>query len=308
MRWLALCSLATALPLVGVHAADAPKGKIVYSRKDGEQHVLHVMNADGTGDHLLPGQNADQALFPVWSPDGKKIVFMSGPKLEGADFHIQVINADGTGLVTFSGADSMCGVPAWSPDGKQIAYMAGNQEPKVYVADADGSGARKVSPEGVAAICPFWSRDGKRIGFTRAERTATEPKGSLVWLTLGDGAIEEIISEEGKLIIGSANGLSPDGKRLLYTTLETKTKATSVSIRDLENKGDSFLSDVKMDEVRGPSSIPSPGWAPDGKSILVTLPTPKGTGVFRVSEDGTEKTRLTPEGVECFTGSWHADK
>src|SRR5437762_3816393 len=76
--------------------ADAPRvGKIVYARQDGERVLLHVMNADGTGDAVVPGQTATFNLLPAWSPDGKRIAFMGGGKQEGA--HVFLINADGTG-------------------------------------------------------------------------------------------------------------------------------------------------------------------------------------------------------------------
>ena len=307
MRWLALFTLAAALPMVGARAADAPKGKICYSHKDGEKYQLHIMNADGTDDHLLSGQTADVAMFPAWSPDGKKIAFMSGSKLEGDNFSVQVINADGTGLKAFPSSGRMSGLPAWSPDGKQVAYMGGADAPEIYIADADGNGARKVSPDGKVGFCPFWSLDGKRLGFTTGDKAAGPPQGTLVWMKLDDNSMEEIFKDEGKLPVSSAYGLSPDGKRLLYTTLELATKSTALCIRDLENKGDTFL-DIKLDEVKGPNSLPCPGWSPDGKSFVAALPSPKGTGIFRVSEDGTEKTRLTPDGVDCFTPAWFAAK
>src|SRR5207237_999104 len=56
MRWLALLSVALVIPVVSARAAEAPKGKIVYSRKDGDKYLLHVMNADGTEDKAVPGQ------------------------------------------------------------------------------------------------------------------------------------------------------------------------------------------------------------------------------------------------------------
>ena len=68
---------------------------------------LYVMNADGTGLRRLTrnavlGAGAD----PVWSPDGRKLVFVKRPKRSGATCgpvgrckdEIYVINADGTGL------------------------------------------------------------------------------------------------------------------------------------------------------------------------------------------------------------------
>ncbi len=308
MRWLTLLALAAIMPLAGIRAADAPHGKIVYSRTDGDRHQLHVMNADGTDDQLLAGQTADASLFPVWSPDGKRIAFMAGPKLEGEEYQLQIINADGTGLKTLPTQEKLSGLPAWSPDGKQLAYVSGQREPQVYLADAEGNGVRKISPEGSVGFFPFWSLDGKRVGFTRAVRNAGEEKSSIIWYRLEDGATEELLGADNKLVMACANGLSPEGTRLLYTSIDPHDNRAQLCIRDLENKGDIFLSDLKLEKLRGPNTFPFASWAPDGKSFLVALSSPKGWGIYRVNEDGSEKKRLTPEGVDCFTASWHGGK
>ncbi len=92
------------------------------------------VNADGTG--LTPLTNATAAragsAAPQWSPDGTKVVFVSGRNLDGTDapnpnftYNIWRANADGTGLtpltnLTAAQADS--GGPQWSPDGSKLVF------------------------------------------------------------------------------------------------------------------------------------------------------------------------------------------
>jgi Tol biopolymer transport system component len=67
----------------------------------------------------------------VWSPDGTRILFSN-------EDGMQVMNADGTGLVSLGNG----GNPSWSPDGAMIVfqrYTQGTAYFALVVANADGS-------------------------------------------------------------------------------------------------------------------------------------------------------------------------
>lgn len=98
-------------------------------------NTLRVMNADGTGSHVLledTGVMRTQAFLEhlVWSPDGTHLAF---------DFEyaqkIYVVGADGSGLLAI--ADGVN--PAWSPDGSRISYAQPLSTGGLVIADADGT-------------------------------------------------------------------------------------------------------------------------------------------------------------------------
>lgn len=279
-------------------AAEERKGRILYGRQEGDRVVLHVLKADGTDDQALPGQEAPLNLFPTWSPDGKRVAFMTGGR--GMQFRAMLANVDGSNAGPIEAPGTLVGLPAWSPDGKQIAFVAGAPEPGIYLADASGNGARQFSPVGVFAMFPFWSRDGKAIGYTRLKDG--EPKGELVLEKL-DGGEAEAVTQTGMLTIGGANALSPDGKRLAYLAVDPGARTGSVRILDLASKVESSLAELKLDYWR-PLLAPTPAWSPDGKGIVVPITTDKGRGLFLLSDDGKTRTRLTPEGVDCLQAAW----
>src|SRR5687768_17201630 len=97
MHWLTAVAVSAALqaPVCAAQAAEPAGGQIIYTRKEGDRFVLHVMNADGTGDKAISGLTTKANLFPAGSPDGKRVAFMSGSELQGNDFGISVIHADG---------------------------------------------------------------------------------------------------------------------------------------------------------------------------------------------------------------------
>jgi Tol biopolymer transport system component len=303
MRWVILFIAALLAPIPVARAAEPSGGQIVYSRKEGDRYLLHIMNADGTGDRLLAGPTANVNLFPTWSPDGKRILYASAPSLTGSEVSISIINADGSGNKVMELPQRPAMFPAWSPDGTKIAYTAGEGMPSVYVIDIGGGAARRLNPAGQAAAAPFWSRDGKRVGYTRLSQV--EPKKSEIILAQVDGSKEEVlVSKADKIPVAGAGALSPDGKRLLCVVIDPETNKASLRIVDLATKSDRVVRGIALGTVEGPHQFPNPAWAPDGRSFLITLRDEKGSGVFRLSEDGKTKTRLTPENVDCVGGSW----
>jgi TolB protein len=68
------------------------------------------MNADGTGQTNLT-KNVAGDWSPAWSPDGKKIAFVSQ---RDGNLEIYVMNADGTGQTRLTDNPAPDEYPAWS--------------------------------------------------------------------------------------------------------------------------------------------------------------------------------------------------
>jgi hypothetical protein len=112
--------------------------------------ALVVTPALGLGGRLLDFvQGAgppEVARPPAWSPDGRKIAFVSE---RDRNYGIYVMNADGSGQRRLTGnADPNAG-QAWSPDGRKIAFLRpGGRTSELYVMNADGSGQRRLTQRG----------------------------------------------------------------------------------------------------------------------------------------------------------------
>jgi TolB protein len=145
----------------------SPDGrKIAFERASGgpfsdggKPPYIYVMNVDGSGPRRLTRTAVVNFSFPSWSPDGRKIVFVSE---RDGNFEVYSVNADGSerrNLTRDPGHDSD---PAWSPDGRKIAFVTkrdGNFE--IYVMNADGSGPRNLTRNTAPDRGPVWSPGGK---------------------------------------------------------------------------------------------------------------------------------------------------
>jgi TolB protein len=129
---------------------------------------IYVMNADGSG--LTPLTNPaapGNDLWPAWSPDGSKIVFVSDRT--GLN-QVWMMNADGSGQhqLTFD-PTKKDQTPEWSPDGTRIAYtvdvsttVAGGD---IWVMNADGTDQHPITSGPEREYGPVWSPDGMQMAF-----------------------------------------------------------------------------------------------------------------------------------------------
>jgi len=115
-----------------------PKGEAATAkyRELLKQHLVEpmdmdiwVMNADGTGKrqltHLLGA-----AFAPVFSPDGKSVVFSSNwedREGKGRNFELYKVNLDGLGLERLTFTGNFNSFPHFSPDGKKLLWVSGRE-------------------------------------------------------------------------------------------------------------------------------------------------------------------------------------
>ena len=149
----------------------SPDGsRIAFSSRSGEgrdedgnfvnstQHIV-IVDADGTrrltvttGDHWHGS--------PAWSPDGRRIAYVSQEV-------VWLIDPDGTDAERVIGGAFWGGGLSWSPDGHRIAFARGDWDAaSIIIADLDRPGEVAVTELSGFNASPRWSPDGDRIAFT----------------------------------------------------------------------------------------------------------------------------------------------
>ena len=158
-------------PLMGVVDAQA---RIAFSSNRDGNREIYVMDVDGKNQHRLTN-NRHEDWSPVWSPDGKRIVFVSDrdghPDIIPGWFtsEIYVMDADGGNEQRLTENRRNDDTPSWSPDGKRIAFASDRKGHfvnfEIYVMDADGGNQRRLTENRAWDRFPSWSPDGERIAF-----------------------------------------------------------------------------------------------------------------------------------------------
>jgi hypothetical protein len=122
---------------------------IVYRGCLGNNCGLITCGLDGSAATQLTDNLSD--IAPAAAPDGSRIAFMSQ---RSGNWHIFVMNRDGSGLIDLTPDSFNQGLPAWSPDGRQIAYVSNrNNLWALWIMNADGTRAYQAaqlpgSPDG----------------------------------------------------------------------------------------------------------------------------------------------------------------
>ncbi|MBZ5515713.1 MAG: serine/threonine-protein kinase [Acidobacteriia bacterium] len=111
-----------------------------------------------------------KAVYPRWSPDGKRIAFMG--KKPGKPWKTYVVSPEGgASQQLISGEQSEEG-PQWSADGNQLLFRrvpANKSEPATLCLLDLRTGQVSTVPGSEGLDWPCWSRDGRYVGATKDE-------------------------------------------------------------------------------------------------------------------------------------------
>jgi TolB protein len=192
----------------GHWAPDSKKIVFVLDKLQGTDGKLQidVINLDGTGHkNLIPHKAFEES--PRWSPDGKRLAWVSS---RDKNQEIYAIDVDGKESKRLTTDPAMDNNPCWSPDGKQIAFCSGRKgNLDIWVMNADGTDLRPLTTDAKMDYWPAWSPDGKKIAFT-SNRAGNYD----IWVMNPDGTGQKNLTKHPAQ--DNYATWSPDGKQLAF--------------------------------------------------------------------------------------------
>jgi Tol biopolymer transport system component len=209
---------------------------------------IWVANSDGSdARELLPNVPGNQTVV-AWMPDGRL--------LYAEDRGLAITDARGSGQEVITPTQCPDGTitncpnlgGSLSPDGTRLAYtlLQGSQGDSSVVAifDLESGQIRLLEATrttGVDLNCvtaenqghnesPLWSPDGSRLAVTRTDIGPLDERGncrSMVYTIDADGSDFQIVVPSGARRQPSSAGWSPDGSRLLLSSLDSDPQGGS---------------------------------------------------------------------------------
>ncbi len=268
----------------------SPDGEQIafVSDRDGHPHVIpgwftyeiYVMDADGGNQRKLTNSPADDR-DPSWSPDGKRITFMSMRDGHVIDFaptyEIYIMDVDGGNPQNLTNNPSDDRYPSWSPDGKRIVFVS--ERPghfrgeagittEIYVMDADGGNQQKLTENRQTDWFPSWSPDGERIAY------ASDRKGDFenfdIYVMDADGGNQQKLTNHRDY--DWMPSWSPDSERIAFMSEMDGNSEIYVMDADggnLQNLTDNRHSDSNPAWLGPDFALVPAAVAPVGKAITM---------------------------------------
>lgn len=220
---------------------------------------IYTMHPDGSGLTNLTNDPAHD-VDPYWSPDGKRIAFLSD---RAGYMQVFVMNADGSDVFQVTrreaehafqgllGGDSN----PWSPDGSKLAFLERTPDGKqiIYTIGVNGwSGIPLVYPPGNYSSVS-WSPDGSHIAYIEFSEEAA-PKIHVTRAN-GDGAV--VLTDalpEGEVLYSGKYAWTRNGRAVSFVAHR--------HINEGQDQWIAYETEVNGDRLvaRATSSTPMHSW------------------------------------------------
>lgn len=225
---------------------------------DGRNHIFTLDLQSGRVTQLTSGRNHHDQ-HPKWSPDGRRISFVSS---RGGNFDLYMMDADGTNVTRLTDHPANDFDPIWMPDGQSLIFSSErDSRSDLYRVWLKDRRVDRLTHHFVGrAIMPNVSPDGKLVAFAAQ---------TLQRLQFWEFQIHVLDLATGKTRALDASGgacwpsWSPDAKRIANVLLAKEP--STIQVRNADGSGArEIAADPKLWAYY-------PDWSSDAKWIALSV-------------------------------------
>jgi Tol biopolymer transport system component/tRNA A-37 threonylcarbamoyl transferase component Bud32 len=262
----------------------ALEGVYLLPVEGGEPRRLELPRDDGT------------PVIPSFSPDGRRLAYLSLTGFAAGTFHVADLGADFVPKgpprrVTLTNA-MPAGQLAWARDGKSLVFARIEQDLTLWRVGIGGDRApERVELAGLGAVFPATVASRDRLAFVRGLRSVD------IYRFAPGRPSEPVVASS--LVWDFNADISPDGRRIVY---EASGETQDIWLADIDGSNTAQL-------TRGPGQLQgSPRWSPDGRRVAFDSQAADGhADVWTIDAEGGPPRRLTQEPGDETTPSWSRD-
>jgi dipeptidyl aminopeptidase/acylaminoacyl peptidase len=208
---------------------------VVGEPRKGEKRIRHIWLYDRKTAAVRQLTFSEKSeIWPRWSPDGKKLAFLSNRG--GEEQQIYILNMSGGEAAPVTRDKTSVSALAWSPDGQSIAYLApdpkseveqkkikdkddarvvdkDDKQPRLRILDLAKNEAHAVTPATWKIEDLKWMPDGQSIVVQATNKPASDLFTDGLYSVWLRGGMDELRAPHGPI---NDLKISPDGKLLSF--------------------------------------------------------------------------------------------